>query len=63
MIGGSVKQQHISLWLKNGIVPPDQVLGVARAVNFRVTPHQLDPSTYPYPSDGLPLELRERAAA
>ena len=60
-IGGNIRQQHISAWLQRGKVPGDQVLSVARAVGFQVTPHELDSAMYPDPADGLPRHLREDA--
>ncbi len=57
-----VTQQAISKWLRDGI-SADFVIPVARAVDFAVTPHDLDPELYPHPEDGLPLELREQARA
>lgn len=35
-------------------VPADRVLDIARACNWQVTPHQLNPRYYPNPSDALP---------
>ena len=58
-IGGKVRQQHISAWLQRGKVPEDQVLSVARAVAFQVTPHELDSAMYPDPEDGMPRHLRD----
>ena len=37
-------QQAISKWLRDGVVSPDYVIPVARAVDFDVTPHQLHQS-------------------
>lgn len=56
------KQQNVSQWAKTR-VSPEYVLGVARAVDFQVTPHQLRPDLYPNPSDGLPSTLSNREAA
>lgn len=65
-IGGKVKQQHVHLWLRIG-VPATAILSVARAVDFEVTPHEINPDVYPNPDDGLPAARRnggaERAAA
>jgi DNA-binding transcriptional regulator YdaS (Cro superfamily) len=49
------KAQAVQQWRQ---VPSDRVLAVARAVDFRVTPHQLRPDLYPHPEDGLPNALR-----
>jgi DNA-binding transcriptional regulator YdaS (Cro superfamily) len=49
------KAQAVQQWRQ---VPSDRVLAVARAVEFRITPHQLRPDLYPHPEDGLPNELR-----
>jgi DNA-binding transcriptional regulator YdaS (Cro superfamily) len=53
-IGGKVKQQHVHNWMKTGVVSPDHVITVAAAVDFQVTPHELDPKLYPNERDGLP---------
>lgn len=56
-----VGQTAVSNWVQRGTVPPDNVIDVARAVDYRVTPHQLRPDLYPHPDDGLPAELRNQA--
>jgi DNA-binding transcriptional regulator YdaS (Cro superfamily) len=67
-LGKRVSQQSISLWRKAGELPAGWAIWVARAVEFEVTPHELDPVGYPNPWDGLPLErgrqlMTERLAA
>lgn len=54
--GRPVSQQSISLWRRAGQVASGWALPVARAVNFAVTPHELDDVAYPNPWDGLPFE-------
>lgn len=54
----NVNQQAIHGWRKAGRVPPDRVIGVSRAVDFKVTPHELRPDLYPHPEDGLPASMR-----
>lgn len=60
LVGG--RQTRISEWKRRGNVPPEIVIAVSQAVGFRVTPHQLRPDLYPHPDDGLPTEMRARAA-
>lgn len=55
------KQQVVGYWLKNG-VPGEHVIPILADIEFRVTPHDLRPDLYPHPEDGLPAELRARAA-
>lgn len=55
-----VKPQAVTQWLLDGRVPAKRVIDVSRAAYFRVTPHELRSDIYPYPNDGLPLELRTR---
>jgi DNA-binding transcriptional regulator YdaS (Cro superfamily) len=43
-------------------VPAERAIQVARLTRFEVTPHELRPDIYPHPVDGLPEELRGRAA-
>lgn len=56
-----VTPQAITTWIRRG-VPAERVIGVARACNFAITPHELRPDLYPHPSDGLPEAMKERAA-
>lgn len=49
----SVSPQGVAKWAETG-VPSERVLKVAEATNFEVTPHELRPDIYPYPTDGLP---------
>lgn len=51
-----LKQGHISAWLKSGKVPADMVIPVAKAVDWKLTPHQIRSDIYPHPSDGLPKQ-------
>lgn len=59
--GTPISQQSISAWLKAGEVSAGAALPIARAIDFAVTPHELDPLRYPNAWDGLPL-ARARAA-
>lgn len=52
----------VANWLQRGQVPAERVIDIAHATSFRVTPHQLRPDLYPHPDDGLPEDLRGRAA-
>lgn len=54
------RPQAIQQWSR---VPAERVIQVARLTKFEVTPHELRPDIYPNPDDGLPDELRGRAAA
>ena len=51
-----ITPQAISKW--KGGVPSDQVLKIAQACAWQVTPHELRPDLYPHPEDGLPAERR-----
>jgi DNA-binding transcriptional regulator YdaS (Cro superfamily) len=55
-----LRPQAVQQWDK---VPPERVIGVARATQFVVTPHELRPDLYPNPTDGLPAEHRKSVAA
>lgn len=59
-VGGSVGQGHVWKWIRAGQVPPEQVLPVVRAVDGRVTPHELRPDIYPDP-DWMPEDLQAPA--
>lgn len=57
-----VTPQALIGWRKRGI-PPDRVLDMARVCDFAVTPNELRPDIYPSPDDGLPPDMKGRAAA
>lgn len=42
-------------------VRAEQVIPVAAAVDWQVTPHELRPDLYPHPSDGLPKPVDSAA--
>ena len=44
-------------WVHHGI-PSERVIWLASQCRWQVTPHQLAPSLYPHPSDGLPRTRR-----
>jgi DNA-binding transcriptional regulator YdaS (Cro superfamily) len=54
-IGGNVKQQHVSYWIRAGIVRSKYVLAIEKAVGGQVTRHELRPDLYP-------IRERRRAA-
>ncbi|SRR5258708_936137 len=51
-----VKPWAVSKWRKK--LPPGRVLWLAEQTGWQWTPHQLAPTLYPHPSDGLPDHLR-----
>lgn len=59
----NVKPQAVQQWVRSDRIPPERVLDACRVVDFAITPHELAPKFYPHPSDGVPEELRGRAAA
>lgn len=54
--GKSIAQQTISYWIERGAISPGWAIWIARAVDFDVTPHDLDRANYPNPWDGLPID-------
>ena len=64
-MGGTVKlanalrtsPQRVNNWLVRGI-PHSEVLSIAAATGWTITPHELRPDIYPHPDDGLPVALR-----
>lgn len=64
-IGGKATASHVFNWLnrdKDG-VSAQYVIPTCRAVEFRVTPHQLRPDLYPNAGDGMPAKHRKQIAA
>lgn len=49
------RAQTVNGWFKNKI-PGELVIQVSKAVDWKVTPHELRPDLYPNPADGLPKE-------
>ncbi|MGZ9893051.1 hypothetical protein ACXXNA_05780 [Bordetella bronchiseptica] len=48
----------VAKWLDN--LPSGRVLFLAELTNWRKTPHQLCPTIYPYPNDGIPPDVIAR---
>lgn len=61
--GLNVRPQAVQQWVRAGRVPAERIIEAARFVDFSVTPHELDPTLYPHPDDGVPVERRGKAAA
>lgn len=59
MIGGRVRQQHVSYWLTREYIPAEHVLAIERATGGEVTRGQLRPDLYPEP---FAVQPQERAA-
>lgn len=57
-----ISSSAIGNWLMRGMVPPEWVLPVAEALEWKITPHELARWIYPHPDDGLPEGLRGKAA-
>ncbi|HDN2703494.1 TPA: helix-turn-helix domain-containing protein [Klebsiella aerogenes] len=49
------RAQTVNGWFKKKI-PGELVIKVSKAVDWKVTPHELRPDLYPNPADGLPKE-------
>jgi DNA-binding transcriptional regulator YdaS (Cro superfamily) len=58
--GTPISQQTLSVWIKAGEVRPGWALQIARAIEFAVTPHELDRRRYPNPWDGCRWRARKR---
>lgn len=51
----------VQKWRVDG-VPPERVIALCGLCSWSVTPHELRPDIYPSRDDGLPPELKGRAA-
>ncbi|EOJ9253580.1 TPA: transcriptional regulator [Klebsiella oxytoca] len=49
-----VSSQAVGKWLRKGNIPPRRVIPLCQILNWEVTPHEVDPMSYPNPTDGLP---------
>jgi DNA-binding transcriptional regulator YdaS (Cro superfamily) len=56
-----VRPWAISKWRKK--LPPNRVLWLAEKTKWKFTPHELSPSMYPNPTDGLPADRSSSDAA
>jgi len=52
------KQNTVSMWMQRKSIPSEKLIPIARATDWKVTPHALDSVVYPHPTDGLPEHLR-----
>jgi hypothetical protein len=55
------KPNVLSMWLLRENMPSEEVIPVCEATGWAVTPHELEPTLYPYPQDALPKNLRHAA--
>lgn len=51
----------VSKWVDS--LPPGRALFLAELTGWKKTPHQLCPTLYPYPTDGLPPDVVARMSA
>ena len=51
--GQKVSRQNIESWIKKNKVPAHWVRYLSAAVNYKVTPHQIDPVLYPNEKDAM----------
>ncbi|MEX3629082.1 MAG: YdaS family helix-turn-helix protein [Burkholderia sp.] len=58
-VAASMGLSRISVyeWMTKDRVPDPRVLALAELTEWEVTPHQIAPSLYPNPSDGLPVNV------
>lgn len=55
--GAKTRQAHVWKWLRAGRVSSTGAIGLAIAVEYRVSPHELRPDLYPNAWDALPPEV------
>ena len=56
--GSKICAAHINNWIyRDKKIPPLWVIPLAKVTDYEVTPHELHPELYPYPSDGLPPHM------
>lgn len=54
--------QTVSLWL-NGEVPAKCIRELCEALQWQVTPHEINAYVYPNPTDGLPADVQSNSTA
>lgn len=47
--------QTVSAWFRSQVASTE-VINASRALDWKVTPHELRPDLYPSPTDGLPSQ-------
>lgn len=64
--GTKIGQVHVWGWLnqaKMEVPPPEAVLPIAEALEWRITPHELREDLYPNPTDALPAHVADLVAS
>lgn len=51
-----ISSQAVGKWLRKGVIPPRRILPLCEILEWKVTPHEIDPAAYPNPTDGLPSQ-------
>lgn len=49
-----ITSQAVGKWLRKGEVPPRRILPLCEFLGWRITPHEIDSTLYPNPTDALP---------
>lgn len=47
--------QNVGSWLRKGAFPAHFVIPLCAALDWKITPHQVDPVLYPNETDALPV--------
>jgi hypothetical protein len=58
----NLSDEAVRLWRARGSVPADHVLWLAERAEWDPRPHDLAPTLYPHPDDGMPPDLRGASA-
>lgn len=51
-----ISSQAVGKWLRKGVIPTKRIVPLCEILNWKVTPHEIDPMSYPNPTDGLPKQ-------
>ncbi|ECS7948041.1 helix-turn-helix domain-containing protein [Salmonella enterica subsp. enterica serovar Sandiego] len=51
-----ISGQAVGKWIQSTGVPQKRIIQLCQFLNWRVTPHEIDPAAYPNPTDGLPSQ-------
>lgn len=51
-----ISGQAVGKWIYANGVPQKRIIPLCQLLNWQVTPHEIDPSAYPNPTDGLPQQ-------
>jgi DNA-binding transcriptional regulator YdaS (Cro superfamily) len=54
--------EGVRQWIVRGKVPPEHVIWLSARTGYAVLPHEIAPTIYPHPTDGVPQAAQQPPA-